>query len=120
MAIADSLRRLGSTLLSIFGTRLELLAVEVEEEALRLFSLLVAALAALFCLGVALLLAVTLVLVLFWDSHRIPALLAMMGLFGGVSVALALWARHSFRAKPRFLGGSLGELAKDAGALRGE
>ena len=118
MAIAESVRRLSATLVSIVGTRLELASVELQEESLRLFSLLMVALGTLFCLFVSTLLAILLVLVLFWDTHRLPALLGMLAFFAVTTGALGLWVRNGYRQKPKLLGYTLAELAKDRESLR--
>jgi uncharacterized membrane protein YqjE len=50
--LLESLTMLAATLVAIAHTRLDLLSTDLEEERAHLFSLLVLALAALFCLGV--------------------------------------------------------------------
>ena len=71
MAIFESVGRLGSTLVDMVHTRLELAAVEMEEESQRMLGYLLLALLALFLFGIAFLLLALLVIVLFWDTHRV-------------------------------------------------
>jgi uncharacterized membrane protein YqjE len=109
----DSLKVLAATLLAIAHTRLELLSTELEEERVRLSSMLVWTLAALFCAGLGVVLATLFVVLALWDTHRllalgIPAILFLLG------AALAwLVVRGKARAKPRLFAASLTELSKD-------
>lgn len=118
MAIVDSLARLAATVLETLHTRLELFSIEVEEEMARYSSYLLWIVVALFCAGIAILLAILLVVVLFWDSHREAVLLSLIGVFAGVALYLAWWLRVSMRNKPRLLAYSLEELKRDTAALR--
>jgi uncharacterized membrane protein YqjE len=109
----DSLKVLTATLIAIAHTRLELLSTELEEERLRLSSMLVWTLVALFCAGLGVVLATLFVVVVLWDTYRllalgIPAILFILG------AALAwLVVRGKARAKPRLFAASLTELSKD-------
>jgi len=69
--------QLGGTLLGLGRTRLELAAVEFEEARARATERLVLALIAGLCFALAVLAASMLVVVLFWDTHRIAALCAV-------------------------------------------
>lgn len=120
MAIADSLAALAGTLLATLRTRLELISVELEEELARYCSYLLWSLVALFCGGIAVLLGILLIVALYWDSNRMAVLLTLIGLFGGLAIALALWLRIAMRNKPRLLASTLSELRKDSSALRPE
>lgn len=108
-----SLRALSSSLLAVIQTRLELLALDLAEERERLTALLGIALAALFFLGIGVILLVFLVIVAFWDTHRLlvtGGLTVLFLLTGGGLAALAL---HRLRNKPKLFSASLAELAKD-------
>ena len=63
--LLESLTTLAATLVAIAHTRLDLLSSDLEEEREHLLSLLVLAFAALFCLGVGVLLATLLLVVAF-------------------------------------------------------
>lgn len=118
MAIAESLARLLATIIANIQTRVELIAVEVEEEALRYFSYLLYSLAAMFCFGVAILLTILLVVAIYWDTHRIEVLLTLMALFG-VAGAWMVWAmRDSYRHKPKLLVHTVSELSRDIETLK--
>ena len=80
----DSLKVLTTTLITIAHTRLELLSTELEEECVRLSSMLVWTLVALFCGGLGVVLAPLFGVLALWDTHRllalgIPAILFILG-----------------------------------------
>ena len=118
MAIVDSLARLAATLLETVHTRLELVSVEIEEEMARYSSYLLWVVVALFCAGIAVLLSILLIVVIFWDSHREAVLLSLIAVFAGVALCLGWWLRDSMRNKPRLLGFTLDELRRDTSTLR--
>ena len=118
MAIVDSFVRLAATVLETLHTRLELVSVEVEEEMLRYSSYLLWVVVALFCAGVAILLGILLIVVIFWDSHREAVLLSLISVFTGVALYLGWWLRKAMRNKPKLLGFTLDELRRDTSALR--
>lgn len=118
MAIVESVSRLAGTFIAILHTRLELITVEVEEELLRLFSYLIFALAAMFCLGMTLLLGVLLIVVIYWDTQRVPVLLSLVFFFAVSSATIIIGIRRHYRMKPRMLSHTLQELSKDMEQLK--
>lgn len=114
----DSLKVLAASLVAIAHTRLELLSTELEEERVWLVSTLAWALAALFCAGLAIVLAAVWVVAVFWDTHRLLALGVLTGGFFLATVLAALVVLAKIRAKPRLFAGSLAELSKDHEQLR--
>jgi uncharacterized membrane protein YqjE len=111
--LLESLTILAGTLVAIAHTRLDLLSADLEEERAHLFSLLVLALAALLCLGIGVVLATILLVVAFWDAHRLLVLGALAGFFLAVGMAVLAFAMHKARTKPRLFAASLSELFKD-------
>jgi len=111
--LLESLTTLTATLVAIAHTRLDLLSSDLEEEREHLLSLLVLALAALFCLGVGVLLATLLLVVAFWDTHRLLVLAALAGLFLAAGITAWGFALHKARTKPRLFAASMSELLKD-------
>ncbi len=109
--------RLTGTLIGLLQTRLELATVELEEEALRFFSYLLFTLIALFCLGMTVLLGALLIVVIFWDTHRITVLVALIATFGLSSILIGLGVRSRYRNKPKMLSDTLSELGKDIECL---
>jgi len=118
MAILDSAARLLATFLAVVQTRIELLTVELEEEVLRYFVYLLLALAAMACLGIAVLLAILLIVVIYWDTHRIPVLVALIAFFALAAIAITLGVRNNYRRKSRLLAHTLAEMAKDVETLK--
>ena len=116
-SLLESLRGLAKTFIALVQTRIEIFASEVDEERTRVGRILVLAVVALFCLGLALVLGVLLIVVLFWDNNRLLALCVLTGAFalGGVGALLAL--RSAIRNRPKFLSATLAELRKDQKGL---
>ncbi len=108
-----SLKTLSATLIAVVQTRLELLSTDVAEERARLTAILLSVMIALFCLGVGAVLLTTLIVVVFWDSHRLAALGGLTALFLGFGGGLWWYAMHKLRTKPRLFDASINELAKD-------
>jgi uncharacterized membrane protein YqjE len=75
--LRGALAELGTSLLGLAHTRLELVAVEFGEVRERTVAQLVLLLAAILSFAFALLAASTLVVVVFWDTHPIVALCAV-------------------------------------------
>lgn len=118
MAIVESVGRIGATLIAMVQTRLELAAVEVQEELQRFLGYVVLALASLILFGIALLLVVLLVVVIFWDSYRLEAIGALAALFGLAGAMVALQVKRSLAARPRLLEATVAELNKDVNFVR--
>jgi uncharacterized membrane protein YqjE len=119
--LLTSLRRLVATALEIAQVRLELLAVELEQEKLRIFDGLAWAALALLLLGIGLTLAVGLLLLLFWEGYRLPALAVLCVLFLGSGVFVAHLARTRItNPGGNALPSTLDELARDREALVGK
>ena len=118
MASAPALGRMAATLVAIVQTRLALAALEMEEESLRLLSYLALAMLALLCVSLAILLGAFLVIVLFWDTHRIGAIVGSAGFFAALGVGLGLGVRASMRHKPKLLSFTLAELNKDLASMK--
>lgn len=104
--------------LELLQTRLELLGTEFEQEKLRLFSALLCAAVALLLIGVGMVMLALLVVVLFWEQHRVTALLALTLLYGGGGVLLWRAATARLRAPSGIFALSVGELARDRAALQ--
>jgi len=112
-SLLESLRNLARTFLALVQTRIEIFASEVDEERTRLARILVLALTALFCIGLAVVLGVLLIAVLFWENNRLLALGVLAGLFAFGGIAALLVLRSEVRERPKFLSATLAELRKD-------
>ena len=116
--LLQSIKHLAQTLLGAAQTRLEILATEIEEERVRLEQLLLVALAAAFCLVMGVVLAIALVVVYFWDTHRLLAVAMLAAAFLAAGVVLGLIARNKVKTRPKPFAITRGELAKDRAMLR--
>lgn len=111
--LAGSLARLARTALGVLRTRLEILATEIEEERIRFAGLALVVAAIAFCVQMAVLLFVILMVVLLWESHRVVTLGTLSGAFLVCGVVLYFWLRRELRTRPRMFASTLGELGKD-------
>lgn len=116
--LLHSIKHLAHSLLGAAHTRLEILATEIEEERLRLEQLLLIALAAAFCIGMALLLSVGFVLIYFWDTHRLLTVGVLTVTFTVLAAVLAWILRTRVKTRPKPFAITRGELAKDGAMLR--
>jgi uncharacterized membrane protein YqjE len=118
--LIGSARRLARTALGIVATRLQILGTEVEEEQVRFTELLLLVAAVVFCFATAVLLAVILVVLLLWETHKLATLGVFTALFLGAGVFGLLVLQRRRRTRPRFLSATVGEIAKDLERIRGE
>jgi len=114
-----SVKRVVSTLTSLVATRLELLANELQEERLRLMQMLLYYLFAVFYFGMGLLLFTTLIVVIYWDEHRLAVLgiLSLMFFALGVLVTILL-RKKSQHSESKLFSQSLAEMSRDMEQLR--
>ena len=117
VGVGSTTRRLGASLLRLGRIRLELLAIEVQEEKERVAALLFWAVLAALAAGVGLVFAALLATVLLWDSHRWQVL-------AGCALAFAALAGYGAWRLSRLQGrlalplrASIDELRHDAQAL---
>jgi uncharacterized membrane protein YqjE len=109
----NSVRTMACTLIAIVQTRAELLSTELEEERIRLTSMLAWGFVMLFCAGLGIVFVTLLFVLALWDEHRllavgIPAAAFLLAAFAAWRVVLG-----KARAKPRLFSASLAELSKD-------
>jgi uncharacterized membrane protein YqjE len=119
MAITAAVGRIAATLVAMAQTRLELAAVEVQQEAQQLLACLAWLLLAALLVAGALLLAALFVILLFWDSYRLQAVAGMAGLFGVVGAAIVIKVRAGLATRPPLLSATLAELRNDMAFVTG-
>ena len=116
----NSLRRAGESMLGLMQSRIELFAVELQEEKLRLIGTIVWLVIALALIVAGLLVGLGAVTLYLWD---------VAGYFGIVGLALALltagasvlWAiRRQIRSNPVPFAETISEFDKDRKCLRGD
>jgi uncharacterized membrane protein YqjE len=116
--LSQSLRRLLDTGVDIVRVRLELFGSELEQEKLRLFDALLRAAIGLMLLGLALVLAIAFVVLLFQEAYRLPTVGVLALVFAVGGWWLLRRAREGLRAAedgPFSL--TLGELRRDREGL---
>jgi uncharacterized membrane protein YqjE len=114
-----ALRRAGASLAAMAVTRLELASAEVAElrgEFVRLLALALGAAAFAFLGLVA---ASLLIAVIFWETHRIEALVALVAVYLVIAALLGLRLRRALRESPALFEATMSEFRRDAEALRG-
>jgi uncharacterized membrane protein YqjE len=117
--LLHSIRHLAGNLLGAAQTRLEIFSTEFEEERVRLEQMLLVALAAAFCLAMGIALCVALIVIYYWDTHRLAAVGILAAAFLGAGVALGLILRAEAKNRPKPFAVTRSELAKDRAMLRG-
>ena len=116
--LADSLHGIVDAGLQTAQTRLELLAVELQEEKLRLTGLALNTVLAGLLLGFGLVFLMVFLTVLFWEEHRLLALGISTAVCIGGGLIAASNAARAFRSGTKLFSASLAELTRDRAALR--
>lgn len=115
-----SARHMLATALAIAHTRLELITTEIEEELYRVAEILLWGFVAIFFAGLTVLMGAFLVVLLWWEEHRLlAASLTVLAFLAVTLAALALTLRKA-RARPKLLHATIEELKRDRDAIEGE
>lgn len=115
--LRGSLRQLGATVLGILQTRLALAGVELEEALQDFFAAMAVALAMMLFATLGLLVFTMLIVVAFWDTHRLLALALLSFTYLALAVYFGLRLRRTLAERTPLLQASLAELEKDRAAL---
>ena len=116
--VSGPLRRLSASLLTLGRIRLELFAIEAQEEKDRIASLLLWAVLAALLAGFGLLMLILLVTVALWDSHRLLALGGGTVVLVGAAAVAVSKVKALIDQPATLFQASIGELRADAEALR--
>ncbi len=120
VGLLGSLRGFADGLLGSAHDRLELLAVEWQEEKLRLIQIVVW-LSAIVLLGFLAMAFVSFALVvLFWETARLAAIAAVAGFYLVGLVALIFAFRRYLRKQPKPFAGTLSELREDRECIQAD
>ena len=115
-----ALARAGSATVELLRTRVELAALEFAEERERAkLGIIMAVIAATF-FAFAVLCASALVVLVFWDTHRVAAIAAVTVVHLAIGVGALLRLRASQRSAPSPFQATLAELERDRLWLAGE
>ncbi|HTU67570.1 MAG TPA: phage holin family protein [Steroidobacteraceae bacterium] len=99
-------------------TRLELAAGDLEDHLGATAASVALAVAAFVAALVALAFAGVVVIVLFWDTHRVLASIGALGGYVAIAILLAARARARWRSRPPAFAATLRELELDREAVR--
>jgi uncharacterized membrane protein YqjE len=118
--LGPAVTRLATGALALARARLELAGVELAQERERLKSLLVLAVAGAVFATLAVAALSIGVLVVFWDTHRYPALAALVLIYGGCAAFAFSRAAAIAREAPTPFSATIAEFEKDRAMLAGE
>ena len=118
LGLLDSAKMLLATLVAIAHNRLELLSTELQEEIGRVALMLLWGAIALFLVFLGVGFVALVILIAFWDDHRLLVACVLAAVFVGLGVAAGFAAWHQIVPKQRPFDASLTELAKDNERLR--
>jgi uncharacterized membrane protein YqjE len=102
-----------STWIDLLRTRIEIISTELEEAKERLEQLVLLAVVSIFCISFGLLLLTLFVVLLFWDTYRLPVLGGFAVLYLGIGIAAVLSMKKKAKETPKIFSTTMAELAKD-------
>src|SRR5688572_12716712 len=108
--LLGSLRSLAEGLIGSAHDRLELLAVELDEEKHRLIQIVVWISGIVFLAMLTTVFASMALVVLFWETSRVAIVCSLAGAYGGALVVVILGFRRYLKRQPKPFAATLGEL----------
>ncbi|HMN75247.1 MAG TPA: phage holin family protein [Burkholderiaceae bacterium] len=112
-----SLRRLGATTLELARIRLELLGTEIERQKLSILAALIWAALGSVCIALGLVLTSVLIVLLFWDSYRMLAIVGLALIYFVAGALMVRFAISRIQTPSGAFAASREELARDQAAL---
>lgn len=116
--VIGSLRLLGAGLVAGVHDRVELLALELQEEKFRLVQTLVWIGVVMFTGAMAVMFASFTLVVFFWESARVAVLGGLTVFYGSALAVIIVAFRRYLARQPRPLAGTLEELREDDACIR--
>lgn len=116
--LIDSLQTMGASALELLRARVELIAIEWQEEQERGKDILILTAVGGLLLALSLLLLAFLIVVYCWDTYRLQAIFGVTALYFGGGVWSLLQVKKKLRNRPPAFAASLQEFANDAQLLR--
>lgn len=113
-------RGLLATILDSLKTRLDLAAVEAEIYLVYVAQLLLWGFAAVACALLAIVFALTAVIIAVWQTHRMAGLVGSMVVLLVLAVICGIVGARIFRARPPLLSGTLGQFEHDQRRVAGD
>jgi uncharacterized membrane protein YqjE len=115
--VLAALTRLFQTLRDAAENRVELFLIEVQEERMRLVDALLLVAVAIVCAVMALVMVTLMVVVIFWDTHRLLVLALVTAAYAVAAVAALLKLRSRLQRWQAFPA-TLGEFKKDRACFK--
>ncbi|WP_046351123.1 phage holin family protein [Janthinobacterium sp. B9-8] len=112
-----SVQRILAQVAGLLGTHLELFGLELQDALQRFAVNFILGVLSVVLGGLCLALAAVLLLIIFWDSHRIAVALGLMLVYGGAAIGFAAYLRHRLKHAADLFPATCGELARDRKAL---
>ena len=116
--LSGALSQLAASVVALLHTRFELLTVEFEEERERTKELLVLIVMATVFLSFAFIVFSALIVVLFWQTYPVTAIVCVMLVYAAIGFAALIALRRRTRA--RHFAATISELEKDVQWFRGK
>ncbi|MGL5003415.1 MAG: phage holin family protein [Casimicrobium sp.] len=113
MPLADSVARLASTSITLLRSRLELASIDIEDELRSMIGVVLAGSAVVILAAFAMLFAAFAMVALYWETHRVTALVVAGSTFAILAIGFALWIRRFLGAKPPVMAATIAELDRD-------
>jgi uncharacterized membrane protein YqjE len=118
--LLGSLRGLADGLIGSAHDRLELLAVELQEEKHRLIQIFLWISAIVFLALLALMFVSFSLVILFWDTARVAVVCVLAGLYTAACVGAIIGFQRFLKRQPKPFAATLGELREDRECIRAE
>lgn len=118
--LIGSLRILGAGLVAGVQERVELVALELQDEKFRLIQSFVWIGAAMFTSAMALTFASLALVYLFWDAARLAVLVGLAAVYAIAAVATIVAFRRYLARQPRPFAATIEELKEDGACIRRE
>ncbi len=112
-----SARRLVSNLIELSLNRLNILSIDIEISLQRILSISSLFLFGVFFSCMAIFLAVILLVVIFWDTHKVLVISSLLAFFVIAGAALFAVARAKLKNMPNIFEATIAELKKDHQSL---
>ena len=114
----SSVGRLLSNSVDLLLNRLNILSADVGISVQRLLSILSIFLFGVFFLCMAIFLVVILLVVIFWDTHKVLVISSLLGVFVVFGLALFALAKNKLKGMPHFFEATISELKTDQQRFR--
>ncbi len=113
VGLVDSIKLFLGTWVDLLRTRIEIISTELEEAKIRIEQMVLLAVVSIFCVSFGLLLLTLFVVLLFWDSYRLPVLGGFALLYLGIGIGAVLTMKKKAKETPKIFATTMQELAKD-------